>query len=66
MTSDTEMKEGFTRVGLVYDQTKGYATNIHCLNCSECDTIYIPYGETIKNYLDNKECPHCKCKGVLY
>ena len=60
------MKDDLVHVEMVYDKTKGYGTKIHCINCSERATVYIPYGELIKDYLKDKKCPDCKCVGVLY
>lgn len=45
---------------------KGYAEMIHCKNCHWFDSIYIPFGITIKDYLKDKACERCKCIGVLY
>ncbi len=54
-------------VGLTFDKTQqGYITKIDCLNCHNRESIYVPFGITIKDYLIDKKCPGCKCEGVLY
>ena len=44
----------------------GYVEMIHCTNCAYFITVYIPFGKTKKDYLDDKPCERCKCVGTLY
>ncbi len=60
----------FKRVG-AYDYTdkdrqQGYAEMIHCINCADFLTVYIPHGIKKKDYLSDKPCQRCKCVGTLY
>lgn len=67
MTKELERPEKeLVSVGLDVDRTLGYIDRIHCNNCNWFDTIYIPYGITIKQYLKDKRCKRCNCEGVLY
>jgi len=64
MTITTDRK--LRHVGLHWEEKEGYAEMIHCSNCNWITTIYIPFKILIKDYLKDKECERCICKGVLY
>ena len=62
----TKNNNALVCVGLDYDATKGYVHMVQCDNCNWFDRIYIPYGTTIKQYLETKRCKRCNCEDVLF
>jgi len=64
--SDDLVDGKLKRAGFHLDEKEGYEVAIHCSNCSWFTNIYVPFKITIKDYLKDKECERCFCKGVLY
>ena len=45
--------------------TDTYQANVMCTNCRKANTIDIPKGEEIEQFIDEAECPNCGCS-TLY
>lgn len=46
------------------NENKTYNVIIHCDNCKEYRSVYIPFGMTVKEYSLHYKCSNCGCDGL--